>query len=119
MDKKLALLCCLFTILIVGSCVFFTNKTIDFPTILQALKIVTPAAIIAYFCGLYMGRTLLAAKVETNILNSEVQQQFVDDLLLTPDEVLNTNITTKTESADNETDESAIKSPNKEIQQES
>ena len=27
--------------------------------------------------------------VETNIINSEVQQQFVDDLLLPPDEVLN------------------------------
>ena len=89
MEKKLALLCCLFTILIVGSCSFIVNKTIDFPTILLALKFTVPAAIVAYFCGLYMGKTLSKAKVDTEILNTEVQQQFVDDLLLSPDEVLN------------------------------
>ena len=92
MDKKLALLCCLLTFLIVGCCVFASSKIIDFSTILRALKIVTPATIIAYFGGLYMGKTLLKAKVETNIINSEVQQQFVDDLLLTPDEVLNITV---------------------------
>jgi len=109
MDKKLALLCCLLTFLIVGCCIFASSKIIDFPTILRALKIVTPAAIIAYFCGLYMGKTLLKAKVETNIINSEVQQQFVDDLLLTPDEVLNITAEKQIEQIEEETPEEANK----------
>lgn len=109
MDKKLALLCCLLTFLIVGCCVFASSKIIDFSTILRALKIVTPATIIAYFGGLYMGKTLLKAKVETNIINSEVQQQFVDDLLLTPDEVLNITAEKQIEQIEEETPEEANK----------
>ena len=92
MEKKLALLCCLLTIIIVGSCVFAVNKTIDFPTIFHALKVVIPAAIVAYICGLYMGKTLLRAQVDTEIINAEIQQQFVDDILLSPDEVLNRTV---------------------------
>jgi len=91
MDKKFAKLCCLITIVIVGSCFFVVNKTIDFPMLFYSLKIIVPAGIVAYFCGLYMGKTLSASKVDTDILNLEVQQQFVDDLLLSPDEVLNRN----------------------------
>lgn len=91
MDKKLALLCCLLTFIIVGVSVFATCKAIDYPTILHAAKIVIPATICAYICGLYMGKTLANSKADTNILNLEAQQQFIDDLLLSPDEVLNRN----------------------------
>ncbi len=88
MNTKLAKLFCLLTVVIVGSLVFISNKTIDFPTIFWALKITVPAGIVAYICGFYLGKTLDQSKGDTKLLNTGAQKQFVDDLLLTPEEVL-------------------------------
>lgn len=116
MEKKLSLLCCLITIIIVGSCVFISNNTIDFPTILHSLQIICPAALIAYICGFYMGKTLSNSKVDTDILNAEVQQQFVDDLLLSPDEVLNLNYqhTQPEKETDNKSEQQSNEQENQE-----
>ena len=88
MDKKLSKLFCLLTVVIVGSLVFINNQTIDFPTIFLALKITVPAGIIAYVCGFYLGKTLEQSKCDTKLLNINAQKQFVDDLLLKPEDVL-------------------------------
>ncbi len=89
MDKKLAMLLCLITIIVVGSLVFVSNQTIDFPTIFWALKITVPAGIVAYIGGFLLGKTLEKSKGDTRFLNTEAQQQFIDDLMLSPEQVLN------------------------------
>ena len=88
MDKKLAKLFGLLTVVIVGSLVFINNPTIDFPTIFWALKITVPAGFVAGVCGFYLGKTLEQSKGDTKFLNTNAKKQFVDDLLLSPEEVL-------------------------------
>ena len=88
MDKKLAKLFGLLTVVIVGSLVFINNPTIDFPTIFWALKVTIPAGFVASVCGFYLGRTLEQSKGDTKFLNTNAKKQFVDDLLLSPEEVL-------------------------------
>ena len=104
MDKKLSRLFCLLTVVIVGSLVFINNLTIDFPTIFLALKLTVPAGFIAYVCGFYLGKTLEQSKGDTKLFNVNSQKQFVDDLLLRPEDVLTSsafiqpqNITNKDE----------------------
>ena len=89
MCKKLALIFCLITILIIGCLVFTFSQTIDFNTLIYCIKLVVPAGFVAYWGGYYLGKILQTAKAETNIIASATQKQFVDDLLLTPDQVLN------------------------------
>ncbi|MCQ2957344.1 MAG: hypothetical protein MJ180_00410 [Candidatus Gastranaerophilales bacterium] len=79
MCKKLALIFCLLTVFIIGCLVFLFAKTIDFQTIFYCLKLTIPAGTIAYFGGF-----------ETSLIATKTQKQFVDDLLLSPDQVLNT-----------------------------
>lgn len=89
MNKKLAILFAIITGLLVGTLVLFFNRTIDFPTILLALKLVIPSSIIAFVCGYFMEKILKTAKVETTVISNEAQKQFVDDLLISPSQVLN------------------------------
>ena len=82
MDKKVALLFCVTTVFIISSVVFVVNQRIDFPTLFFAAKIVIPAGFVAYFLGFFIGKT---------IEKSKGQQQYVDDLLLMPEQVLNSS----------------------------
>ena len=105
MCTKLALIFCLITIFVIGVLVFVFAQEIDFTTIFYCLKLVIPAGFVAYFGGYYLGKILQTAKAETNIIASSTQKQFVDDLLLKPEQVLNTMPTMKfnNESSSNET----------------
>lgn len=88
MRKKIPILFCLITITIVGTLVFIFNKTIDYPTLFLAFKLMLPSGLIAYICGYYMDMILKTAKVETTLLVNDSQNQFVDDLLISPSQVL-------------------------------
>ena len=88
MYSRLAMVLCLLTIFVVGTLVFFHNQTIDFQTILHAFKVIMPAAAVAYFCGYFIERILKSSTADTVIVNKKAQRKFVDDLLLTPEQVL-------------------------------
>ena len=91
MDKKVALLFCVTTVFIISCVVFVVNQRIDFPTLFFAAKIVIPAGFVAYFLGFFIGKTIEKSKGVTDLINAEVQQQYVDDLLLMPEQVLNSS----------------------------
>lgn len=88
MEKKLALILCLITMMLVGFIVFVVNRTIDFPTLFFALKIMLPAGLLMYVAGLFLGKIVMKSKGDTELLNSVEHQQFIDDLLLNPQQVL-------------------------------
>lgn len=91
MDKKTGLLFCVITIFIIGCVVFVVNQRIDFPTLFFAAKMAIPAGVVAYFLGFFIGRTVEKSTGVTDLINVEAQQQYVDDLLLKPEQVLNSS----------------------------
>jgi len=75
--------------LIVGTLVFVFCKSVDYTTIFHSLKLAVPAGIVAYFGSYYLENILKTSKTETSILVTDTQKKFIDDLLLTPEQVLN------------------------------
>ena len=88
MNNRLAMVLCLITVFVVGVSVFFYNKTIDYMTIFHALKIIIPAGIVAYLCGYFLEKILTSSTSDTFTINKTAQRKYVDDLLLTPEQVL-------------------------------
>jgi len=88
MQNKFATILCLITVLVTGVTVFFYNQSIDFMTILHAAKVVIPAGAVAYFGGYFLDRILRSATSDSVVVNKTAQRKYVDDLLLTPEQVL-------------------------------
>ena len=91
MNNRLAMILCLITVFVVGVSVFFYHKTIDYMTIFHALKIIIPAGIVAYLCGYFLEKILTSSTSDTFTINKTAQRKYVDDLLLMPEQVLNSS----------------------------
>ncbi len=87
MAAKWSCVLSLVTFLIVGGLVFFFDGTMAYSTIWRALTLAVPASFVAFVCGFYLGKILSNSRIGSDFLIGSTQKTFVEDLLLTPDEL--------------------------------
>jgi len=87
MAAKWSYVLSLVTFLVVGGLVFFFDGTMAYSSIWRALTLAVPASFIAFVCGYYLGKILSTSRIDAELLAGSTQKRFVEDLLLTPDEL--------------------------------